>query len=209
MTLARKLFALKAVPSETYHEAINEAGAIHALLSIGKDPNEFEPGTHRSILVNLAEGGIDVDTLALLLEFGADPNIRNSDGESALHAVRGPSSAEFAETLLRFGANPNLRDKRGATPLIAAVRTQNISLARVLLTAGSDPEAQDSNGLSAIDYARKIIDIDSRFFEIFSLVGHEKSSARHARSTSIVSPTRRETQGEPDSEKAPRVSPMP
>ena len=165
MHISRYLFRIKAVPSESYYVAIGEAGAVAGLLSIGKDPDELEPITLRSILCSLSEGGMDLDTLEWMLNHGANPDRKGGDGNASLHVVRGSRSSDIAELLLSHGANPNLRNESGATPLIWAIQSQNLPLVRTLLAWGADPLFPDFNGTSALDLAKKI-DGDRRFQEI-------------------------------------------
>lgn len=57
--------------------------------------------------------------LYVLLEAGADPNVRDPDGQTALHlVVDGPfADPEPIAALLKAGADPQLRDAQGRTPL--------------------------------------------------------------------------------------------
>jgi cytohesin len=56
----------------------------------------------------------------MLLEKGANPNARDSAGETPLHEALRRRNYEMVGALLDFGANPNLPDRSGRTPLQAA-----------------------------------------------------------------------------------------
>ena len=105
-------------------------------------------------------GGTRADVLRVLLEeAGADPNIRNRNGDAPLMLlVRGGSTA-FSKTghvshLLEHGADPDTRNNRGATPLIetvslfSAVRDDDDSpkIIHALINHGADPDLRDGGG---------------------------------------------------------------
>lgn len=59
----------------------------------------------------------DVGTTQLLLERGCDPNIRNEDGGTALHAAAFLGRAEVAHLLIEGGADVSARNAAGESPL--------------------------------------------------------------------------------------------
>ncbi|XP_047106385.1 26S proteasome non-ATPase regulatory subunit 10-like [Schistocerca piceifrons] len=67
-----------------------------------------------------------------LLAAGVDPNARDANGDTPLHAVA--------------AADVDAADSSGSTPLHYAVRAGNLGVARVLLAAGADVEARDAEG---------------------------------------------------------------
>ena len=63
----------------------------------------------------------DIKGVKVQLEAGADPNAKNEDGDTALHAASKASGyVDIALALLKAGADPNVTDKRGQTPLFHA-----------------------------------------------------------------------------------------
>ena len=87
----------------------------------------------------------DADSVQLLLNNGADPNVRNDAGATALMwAVEDP---EKTRLLLRRGANVNVRSADGQTPLIvAAGRFGCAATTKLLLEAGANPSEKTSDG---------------------------------------------------------------
>jgi ankyrin repeat protein len=61
----------------------------------------------------------------LLLNRGANPNLGDDKGRSALHVAAVHSSLKMVELLLDEGADPNLKDKKGDTPFMFIVDTIN------------------------------------------------------------------------------------
>ena len=78
------------------------------------------PVAHRQtpLMIAAREGG--VDTVALLVEQGANIHACDSNGATALHIAARPwwrENVELLEILLRGGARTDIRDNRGRTPL--------------------------------------------------------------------------------------------
>jgi len=85
-----------------------------------------------------------LDVLRLLLEHGADPNLRNWLGVSHLHlqAVRG--DLETAAILLEHGADLQARDDEwSSTPLGWAARNGQRAMVEFLLSRGAEPMLPD------------------------------------------------------------------
>ena len=111
-----------------------------------------------------AEEGHAETVMVLLDECGADPNIRDSTGETALHCaclreydpMGMKSKDDYTETtkvLLNSGAHIDLQNSRGETPLHLAARNEFQKTVEVLLRAGSDPIIEDDNGYKPCDLA--------------------------------------------------------
>ena len=94
--------------------------------ALGKDPDlldEPEPYSGHTPLHRAAENG-QADTVAVLLERGADPSRVTTWGATPLHLSAGPihrpANAEWPRTvrlLIEHGADPRARDHHGSTPI--------------------------------------------------------------------------------------------
>ena len=83
----------------------------------------------------------DADAVRLLLDNGADPNVRNEAGASAL--MWAADDLEKTRVLLRRGADVNARSEDGRTALsIAASRFGSLAVVRILLDSGADPSVK-------------------------------------------------------------------
>ena len=91
-----------------------------------------------------------------LLQHGADPNLRDGQGNTPLLIAVTYGQAGVIPLLLTARANPNLGNSAGETPLIRAVQRRDTAMVRALLNGGANPDQADRvAGLSARDYAKR------------------------------------------------------
>ena len=86
-----------------------------------------------------------------LLKAGANPDIRNADGHSALLQATNKGNAELIYLLLSNGANPNLQGNDGWTPLMVAAAIGNSVIVQLLLKHNADVSARNDQGKTAKD----------------------------------------------------------
>lgn len=107
----------------------------------------------------------------VLLSYGADPDIKTTDGRVALMPFKRYSSIGKVRALLEAGADPNVAQTdghRGFTPLICYMfdlsRDNNLPIIKLLLDGGADRTVQikayggqygDKKKITAEDIARK------------------------------------------------------
>jgi hypothetical protein len=96
----------------------------------------------------------DAERIKKLLEEGADPNIRDGDGNTPLHFAASKGCAEVARLLLEHGADPNAQDKNGETPLHVAAFNGHVDVVRLLLEHRADPTVKNKDGDTPLDIAR-------------------------------------------------------
>lgn len=63
--------------------------------------------------------------MRVLLEFDANPNVTNPEGETPLHSVARFRGADCALVLLEHGADLNAASRNGRTPLTTAIIYNN------------------------------------------------------------------------------------
>ncbi|MGA2713218.1 MAG: ankyrin repeat domain-containing protein [Bryobacteraceae bacterium] len=94
----------------------------------------------------------DAGSVRRLLGNGANPNVQNDAGATAL--MWAMDDEERARLLLEGGADPNARSGEGRTALIiAAGRFGSSAVVKLLLDHGADPSAISSQGQSAASVA--------------------------------------------------------
>jgi uncharacterized protein len=98
----------------------------------------------------------DVVWLSFLLSRGANPDMRDANGNTALMLSAQLGFAEGLSLLIDRKAQVDLANSSGETPLMRAVQNRDIATVRTLLTAGANPNKADtSSGLTARQYAER------------------------------------------------------
>jgi len=82
-----------------------------------------------------------------LLDMGANPNITDEIGTTALHEACGENvPGEMIRKLLAHGANVSTFNTYGVSPIVTSVHNCNIEIVKILLDAGADINAKVQDG---------------------------------------------------------------
>jgi uncharacterized protein len=141
-----------------------ESGRL--LLRAGADVND-RGGNDRKTAVIVAAASGNTNFSTLLLDSGADPDLSDESGFTALHyAALDAGGADIVRTLLAHRANPNPRTTRdsreyiyagvnltGATPMFLAASRGNVETIRALLDGGADPFMTTEKGTAPLHVA--------------------------------------------------------
>jgi uncharacterized protein len=113
-------------------------------------------GSTGETALHIVTAGRDSLWLGFMLQRGANPDMRDGKGNTALMIATQLGWTDGIQTLLARRAGVDVANSSGETPLIRAVQNRDLASVRVLLAAGANPNKPDNAaGLSAKDYAQR------------------------------------------------------
>lgn len=118
----------------------------------------------------------------VLLARGADVNLRDEQGRTALHTRSVHRTPAVVAVLLAHGADPRLRDHQGATPLFYAATKE---IAELLIAHGADPLVVLPNGWAPLHAAAVAIDGTADLVEYLLSQGCDPNARTRDRNTPI------------------------
>ncbi len=147
--------------SEPPRSGIANPAMIELLKANGVDygPDHAEGGWPPIVFQSRGDRGGNVDRVRALIDSGADVNVRNHKGQSALHCAAKAGFGDIVALLLAHGADVNARDAQGETPLATALRStvkdkaKLIDVVRLIVDAGADIDHADHKGRTPRDIA--------------------------------------------------------
>ena len=148
----------------------HDTKTLKSLLASGVSPSVRDATGHGAL--NLAAQNGDIDSIAALLDAGADINAADRFGPPLDSAVSFNQAAAVSD-LLDQGATVDVRNSMNQTPLIHAVREHNVAMAALLLAHGADVNAVDRTRVPLLTVASLANDR-----EIVALL--QKAGARYA-----------------------------
>lgn len=90
-----------------------------------------------------------------LLSFGANPDPRDTFGNTPCHYAAEDGAVNLLDVLLRQSIEPNAQDITGKTPLMKATRNGKIDAVRRLVDAKCDLNVRDRNSDTAFHFAAR------------------------------------------------------
>ena len=148
----------------------NSCEILRCLIENGADINKGRNDNQTPLMVAAEKGHVSVATF--LIERGADVDLQDENGNTALHhALYGSDvSCEILSCLIGSGADVNGVNKVKHTPLMIAAKRGHINALTLLIKHGAhDVDLQDDDGNTALHHAVYGSDVS---FEILScLIG--------------------------------------
>ena len=135
-----------------YHDCSPEV--LSCLIENGADVN-LSTDKNRTPLMTACEYG-HVNTVTFLIEHGANVNLQDWTGLTAVHyAVRGSQACEILSCLMENGADVDAKTCGGLTPLMIAAERGDTKVATFLIEHGANVDLPDKIGATALCYALK------------------------------------------------------
>jgi ankyrin repeat protein len=149
--------------------ARNDSELMKTALEHGCGFNIAIPNTpNNTPLTHAAELGHD-DVLRLLLKAGAEVNVVDITGRTALHfaVMNGQGGSAFegygygtqhipcVNSLLSYRADVNARTNKGVAPIHLAAEVDSVEIVGILLAHGAHVDAQTESGYTALHIAAK------------------------------------------------------
>ena len=111
-------------------------------------------------LIDAIKAG-DRESIRALLKTGADVNVPEADGTTALHWAVRADDGESVQALLRAGARANVANRNGITPLSLAALNGTRAVVEALVEAGADVNALLPQGQTALMMAARAGHVDA------------------------------------------------
>ena len=91
----------------------------------------------KELLTKLEGGNVQPNEIMMLINAGANVNIADESGTTALSYAAKHGMADIAKMLIYAGANVNFLDKYGGTPILDAVFSNRPDIVKILIEAGA------------------------------------------------------------------------
>lgn len=128
------------------------ASDVQQELDAGANPNALYGEGIVTPLIKASTSG-SVDVVKILLNAGADVNLENMQGNTALHSAARFGHADIVSVLIESGADNSSENSLGWTPLMRASRYGQAECVQILINAGSNKGHQDKMGWTSLHHA--------------------------------------------------------
>ena len=127
---------------------------LSCLIGVGADVNARTNNGVTPLMIAAEEGHINAVTS--LVKCGANVDLQDKDGQTALHhAMQSPQASicEVLSCLIKNGADVNAHTFHNETPLMLASHDDHVNVVTFLIKHGADVDLQDKDGDTALHYA--------------------------------------------------------
>jgi len=149
----------KGDPHITY--AVDNSKILEKLiLKIKPNLDQVFGSNKDTVLIVTARYANALESLKVLIKYGATLDLKNEIGETALFYATLYSNLAAADELIKAGADKDIQDIYGKTPLIVAAARNDIELLNKLIESGANKDIQNNNGKTALIVAAEKNDVE-------------------------------------------------
>ena len=138
---------------------------IESFIKKSVNVNQFQGGESPALLYAAAYGYIEI--VKLLVENGADVNLKDDDGDTPLENAVGMIKPEVVKYLLEEKADAKVKNKEGITPIMKLlggipanpeIKDEDLKeIVKLLVEYGADVNEHGKDGYSLLTYALRFI----------------------------------------------------
>lgn len=110
----------------------------------------------------------NIEAVRAILAEGGDPNVKGTNGLSALFYAAGYGNTKMARELIAKGANLDVNSSHGMTPLMKASSVCSNEVLEMLINAGADVNPRYDDGTTALMNVASRVDPDSYPFKDYT-----------------------------------------
>lgn len=136
------------IAGQVVNELLQSYGAVFDL----NNPDETWPPL---IYASRGDKGEHPERVRAFLELGAEIDIRDYKGKTALHRAATAGFAQVIAVLLDHGAYIDATDNNGDTPLFDAIRAKRKDAVALLLSNGANPNLMNQKDATPLKVARR------------------------------------------------------
>ena len=165
----------------------NSCEILSCLIENGADINKGRIDNQTPLMVAVKKGHISVATF--LIERGADVDLQDENGNTALHhALYGSDvSCEILSCLIGRGADVNGVNKVKHTPLMIAAKRGHLNALTLLIKHGAhDVDLQDKNGKTALHHAVYGSDVSCEILSCLIRIGADVNACANNGGTPLM-----------------------
>ncbi|MBB48674.1 MAG: hypothetical protein CMJ33_09060 [Phycisphaerae bacterium] len=129
--------------------------SMKLLLRMGGDVNAKDE-SGKTVLMLAIEKGLEIGTIVDFIRSGADIDIADGSGRSAIHFAATMRDTAYLDNMIQAGANADAQQLDGRTPLHNAIISKNLPATVLLINAGANLESLDGQRRTPLAWACKL-----------------------------------------------------